>query len=44
MLEAKIILAMVLPKFNFVKVGFDGITQEEVYNVSNSDEYLWSRY
>lgn len=32
-MEARVILSMVLRKFDFTKVGLDGITEPEVYNV-----------
>jgi cytochrome P450 len=34
MIEIKVILALICREFDFEKVGFDGITQEEVYDVS----------
>jgi hypothetical protein len=32
MLEAKIIVALTARKFNFEKVGMDGITEEEIFD------------
>ena len=34
MLEGKVILALLLSKYNFEKVGLDGVNDREVYNVS----------
>ena len=34
MIEIKVIVALVCREFDFEKVGFDGITQEEVYDVT----------
>lgn len=36
MIEAKVILALTCREFDFEKVGYDGVTQEEVYDVSFS--------
>lgn len=33
MLEARVILALFLSKYNFEKVGLDGVNDREVYNV-----------
>ena len=33
MLEVKVILACIVPKFDFEKVGWDGINAPELYNV-----------
>ena len=34
MLEGKVVLALLLLKYDFEKVGLDGIDDQEVYNVS----------
>ncbi|KAH0542811.1 hypothetical protein FGG08_002859 [Glutinoglossum americanum] len=34
LIESKVILALICREFDFEKAGFDGVTQEEVYDVS----------
>ena len=40
MIEIKIILALTCREFDFEKVGYDGVVQEEVYDVSRRSTFL----